>query len=312
MSLATITRHGPEISDAIVSFDPNTLQRQPVKKADVLDQFTAQLREAASLDSEALRKAFVRLPPVGVLPPGLFDPAFRKQHFFPTGFEVTAVPVAYSNLNLVVTESAGLAPIESGSRERLELLVPVPDLVYEPGLLEVEQEDQRFGAAIRDLRADRQRWLVRRQMIRRRGKKLAKDYYVSQAAAISRIETIQASESIDCDFRRVDGKIRDGCGNRGQAGMKDARQAEQRGVAIKFGERLSAANHLVDSAHSAEQSQQRLLALHDHDAAAPPYERRIADELQRVAQTLLGVKQDAPASQFRAVPQRLRKHPRRR
>ena len=39
MSLATITRHGPEISDAIVSFDPNTLQRQPVKKADVLDQF---------------------------------------------------------------------------------------------------------------------------------------------------------------------------------------------------------------------------------------------------------------------------------
>ena len=44
-----------------------------------------------------------------------------------------------------------------------------------------------------------------RQMIRRRGEKLAKDYYVSQAAAISRIETIQSSESIDCDFRRVDG-----------------------------------------------------------------------------------------------------------
>jgi 2-polyprenyl-3-methyl-5-hydroxy-6-metoxy-1,4-benzoquinol methylase len=41
MSLATITRSGPEISDAIVSFDPDTLQRQPVKKADVLDQFRA-------------------------------------------------------------------------------------------------------------------------------------------------------------------------------------------------------------------------------------------------------------------------------
>jgi hypothetical protein len=39
MSLATITRQGPEISDVIVSFDPNTLRRQPVKKADVLDQF---------------------------------------------------------------------------------------------------------------------------------------------------------------------------------------------------------------------------------------------------------------------------------
>lgn len=39
MSLATITQHGPEISDAIVSFDPVTLQRQPVKKTDVLAQF---------------------------------------------------------------------------------------------------------------------------------------------------------------------------------------------------------------------------------------------------------------------------------
>ena len=40
MSLSTITRHGPEISDAIVSFDPNTLQRKPVKKSDVVVQFT--------------------------------------------------------------------------------------------------------------------------------------------------------------------------------------------------------------------------------------------------------------------------------
>ena len=41
--------------------------------------------------------------------------------------------------------------------------------------------------------------------IERRGEKLARDYYQSQAAAISRMETIQAAESIDCDFRRVDG-----------------------------------------------------------------------------------------------------------
>ena len=39
MSLATITRHGPEISDAIVSFDPVTLQRKPVKKSDLVVQF---------------------------------------------------------------------------------------------------------------------------------------------------------------------------------------------------------------------------------------------------------------------------------
>lgn len=41
--------------------------------------------------------------------------------------------------------------------------------------------------------------------IDRRGEKLAKNYYMSQEAAISRIETIQRSEGIACDFRRVDG-----------------------------------------------------------------------------------------------------------
>ena len=42
-------------------------------------------------------------------------------------------------------------------------------------------------------------------MIDRRGEKLARDFYVSQAASITRIEEIQSSEGIDCDFRRVDG-----------------------------------------------------------------------------------------------------------
>jgi glycine/D-amino acid oxidase-like deaminating enzyme/nitrite reductase/ring-hydroxylating ferredoxin subunit len=41
-------------------------------------------------------------------------------------------------------------------------------------------------------------------MIERRGEKLAREFYVSQAASIDRIETIQSAESIDCDFRRVD------------------------------------------------------------------------------------------------------------
>lgn len=41
MSFSTIKHRGPEISDAIVSFDPITLQRKPVKKADVLARFKA-------------------------------------------------------------------------------------------------------------------------------------------------------------------------------------------------------------------------------------------------------------------------------
>lgn len=39
MGLLTITRRGPEISDAIVSFDPVTFQRNPLQKADLISLF---------------------------------------------------------------------------------------------------------------------------------------------------------------------------------------------------------------------------------------------------------------------------------
>ena len=133
-----------------------------------IDQFTAQLAELPSYDAQTLRQTFAQLPPVGVLPPGLFDTATRRQFFFPSGYKVDAVPVATSNLNLVVAECASLAPLDAGQGDAVQLLVPVPDAVYEPGLLRVAREDRRIGEAIKAMREDRTRWLVRRQMARRR------------------------------------------------------------------------------------------------------------------------------------------------
>jgi hypothetical protein len=133
-----------------------------------IDQFTAQLAELASYDAQTLRQTFAQIPPVGVLPPGMFDTATRRQFFFPSGFKVDAVPVAISNLNLVVAESASMAPFDAGQGDAVQLLVPVPDAVYEPGLLQVAREDRRIGEAIKAMREDRTRWLVRRQMARRR------------------------------------------------------------------------------------------------------------------------------------------------
>lgn len=133
-----------------------------------LDQFTGHLADLPSFEPATLQQVFVRMPPVGILPPAMLDVATRRQRFFPAGFGVSAVPVAHSNFNLVVAESASLAPFDRGTPALVELLVPVPDTVYEPGLLQVEEEDPRFGQAIKALREDRQRWLVRRQMARRR------------------------------------------------------------------------------------------------------------------------------------------------
>src|SRR6185503_1924418 len=80
-------------------------------------------------------------------------------------------------------------------------------------------------------------------MIDRRGEKLAKDFYQSQAASISRIETIQSSESIDCDFRRVDGFLFPGPQTE-QSEMDEERDAsKQAGMPVKVAIGLPFSGH---------------------------------------------------------------------
>lgn len=133
-----------------------------------IDQFVAHLSELPALDEPTLRAAFVRMPPVGLLPPDLFDPILRRQHFFPGSFGVSAVPVARSNLELAVREAAPLASFNRNVPDRVELLVPVPDTAYDPRLLEREVEDPRFAEAIAAFIQDRTLWLARREAARRR------------------------------------------------------------------------------------------------------------------------------------------------
>jgi glycine/D-amino acid oxidase-like deaminating enzyme len=79
--------------------------------------------------------------------------------------------------------------------------------------------------------------------IERRGEKLAKDYYQSQAASISRIETIQSSERIDCDFRRVDGFLFPG------PQTEQSEMDEERDASNKAGMPVKVAIGLPFSAH---------------------------------------------------------------
>src|SRR4026208_2355152 len=74
MSLATITRHGPEISDAIVSFDPITLQRKPGKNAAVPVPFRA------TSNHEAVRIVEQIPEQDGVLDPAAVDKILITSH----------------------------------------------------------------------------------------------------------------------------------------------------------------------------------------------------------------------------------------
>lgn len=132
------------------------------------DQFVGQLADLPALDAATLASALPRLPPVGVLPAELFDPALRRQQFFPASFTVSAIPVPLSNLNRIAAEAGMLASLDRGQPDRVELLVPVADRLYDPDLLQVEVVDPRFQQAIRAITEDRKNWLVRREIGRQR------------------------------------------------------------------------------------------------------------------------------------------------
>src|SRR5205823_5678349 len=92
----------------------------------------------------------------------------RRQAIFPAGFALSAAPVPLDQIDLAVGESAGLVPISLDIPDSVELLVPVPAAVYEPGLLEIATVDPAFSRAETRYVADRTDWLVRRELVRRR------------------------------------------------------------------------------------------------------------------------------------------------
>ena len=133
-----------------------------------VSQFVEQVADLADMAPATLAATLRQLPPVGFLPSDVFDIGTRRQSFFPAGFDLSAAPIPLEQLDLAIAESASLLPINLDVPDSVELLVPVPERVYEPGLLEVATIDPAFRTAITRYVADRTDWLVRREMIRRR------------------------------------------------------------------------------------------------------------------------------------------------
>ena len=70
-------------------------------------------------------------------------------------------------------------------------------------------------------------------LVDRRGVDVAKQFYQSQAASIDRIETIQQAESIDCDFRRVDGFLFPGPQTKQEELDEERKATEQIGMPVE-------------------------------------------------------------------------------
>jgi hypothetical protein len=123
----------------------------------------------------ALAARFDFLPPAGLLPRAALHFLTTKQAldlaqpdradtswFFPGGYSVRAVPVTSEEVEALLASSAPLGRYDLARSEPVCVLVPLPQRVFDPDLLVVEQPDPAFLAELDRLFALRQGWRQRR------------------------------------------------------------------------------------------------------------------------------------------------------
>jgi hypothetical protein len=125
-------------------------------------------------DAATLAADYVRLPPFGLLPAHVVDLEALSSAFFPASFTLDAAPLPSEQLDAALAEAASLAPLDLTLGERVRLLVPVPQSVFEPRLLIREVIDAEFAATLAAFQLQRSRALGARQGLRTRASVLAR------------------------------------------------------------------------------------------------------------------------------------------
>jgi hypothetical protein len=135
-----------------------------------VQQFTDQISEATleNVPFEDLRHEYQHLPPAGLLPREVLNPreGATEDLFFPPDYVVDAVPIPIEQLDAAIESSAALDPFDLDVPDRVRVLVPVPQIWYERGLLQTEVISPEFQEAIDEFVTRRGRWLNRRGFIR--------------------------------------------------------------------------------------------------------------------------------------------------
>jgi hypothetical protein len=158
---ASVVRLGGNARDPRLALGPQASadwRRAPLWQAQI-EQLAEQIADAGDPPPPAatLAQAFARLPPAGLLPTNAIDLSVLPLNdtvetlhsdFFPGTFELDAVPVPIESLDLAVRETAALAPLDMNQQERVRVLVPVPQAVYERDLLREEIIDPEFQATL--------------------------------------------------------------------------------------------------------------------------------------------------------------------
>jgi hypothetical protein len=150
-----------------------------------IQQFAGHVTDLAAaaapvvLDAVALAKEFCYLPPAGLLPNvalGLRNTADAKAagstsrvtgtRFFPGSFIVRSVPAPMEQLDLLAQSCGPLDALDTFAPAEVTIVVPVPQIWYEPDLLEVLVIDPIFQTTVDEFVYQRSLWLRRRLDVR--------------------------------------------------------------------------------------------------------------------------------------------------
>ena len=140
-----------------------------------ITQFSEQLSErlngAPPLNN--LSDAFSSAPPSGIVPATALDFVARKNLWFPPNWALTAGPVHLEELETALQTGITAAPIPVQASapanqtllERVEVLVPLPDELYDPKILVTETVSEEFQAEIDLATAARNATLKKRKAL---------------------------------------------------------------------------------------------------------------------------------------------------
>jgi hypothetical protein len=110
-----------------------------------IHQFAEQWNET---HPRMLTDQFSFLPAVGALPGSAVDLHRGTQQVFPPNYRITAYPIHTEEIDSVIIASAELAPFDLSVPDEMQLLVPLPDAVYDPRLLVHEEVSPEFQAEV--------------------------------------------------------------------------------------------------------------------------------------------------------------------
>ncbi len=145
-----------------------------------VQQFAEQLAESNLLTNPLAEVArqFRYLPPVGILPKQALNED-NQILFFPDAYAIQAAPIPLEQLDAVMQASASLQPFDLQESDQVQVLVPLPQVWYDPRLLqnvyeepEVVAELEDFDTTIQEFVTRRGEWLQRRQNVREKAQAL--------------------------------------------------------------------------------------------------------------------------------------------